>query len=64
MLSLKEALRPLYPMTVLTITSTLWALKTDALEQDPRAFLLAFGTIFSNIAVHNTLYIFYFIIIT
>ncbi|XP_032523797.2 ethanolaminephosphotransferase 1-like [Danaus plexippus] len=50
MLSLREALRPLYPMTVLTITSTLWALKTDALEQDPRAFLLAFGTIFSNIA--------------
>ncbi|CAH0717917.1 unnamed protein product, partial [Brenthis ino] len=52
MYPLMEALRPIWPMLIMTVTMTVWALKSpnDVLENNPRVFLFIFGTIFSNIA--------------
>lgn len=45
-------LRPAWSIIALTAAMTLWTLKSplEIVEYDPRAFLLLFGTLFSNIA--------------
>ncbi|XP_023937193.1 ethanolaminephosphotransferase 1 [Bicyclus anynana] len=52
MFSLTEALRPIWSMLVMTLTIAVWAIKSpnNIFELDPKAFLLVFGTMFSNIA--------------
>ncbi|KPJ18457.1 Ethanolaminephosphotransferase 1, partial [Papilio machaon] len=49
-LSLLEAVRPVWSMTSLVVVLTYWALKSEVMEHYPRAFLLLFGTLFSNTA--------------
>ncbi|XP_015191146.1 PREDICTED: ethanolaminephosphotransferase 1-like [Polistes dominula] len=46
-----EAIRPLVPLVMLFMISTLWILfsQQDILEKDPRIIYFAIGTIFSNI---------------
>ncbi|XP_014613759.1 ethanolaminephosphotransferase 1-like [Polistes fuscatus] len=46
-----EAIRPLVPLVLLFMISTLWILfsQQDILEKDPRIIYFAIGTIFSNI---------------
>ncbi|XP_026332768.1 ethanolaminephosphotransferase 1-like [Hyposmocoma kahamanoa] len=50
--SLIEVLRPTWSMLLMTSLMTFWGLQTpnNIVENDPRAFLLLFGTLFSNIA--------------
>lgn len=59
-----EALRPIWPMLIMTVGMTVWALKSpnNVLEKTPRIFLLIFGTLFSNIAV-SAILVFFFVII-
>ena len=51
--SFYEAIRPLISPTILFLSSTWWALASPhmVLERQPRVFLAAVGTTFSNIAV-------------
>lgn len=53
MLSLLEALRPLFSFLTFVVVSMLWAHKSpnNIMETDPRAVFLLTGTIFSNISV-------------
>ncbi|CAF5148099.1 unnamed protein product, partial [Rotaria sp. Silwood1] len=50
--SFYEALRPLISTAILFISSTWWALASPhmVLQKQPRIFLMAVGTTFSNIA--------------
>ncbi|XP_050673127.1 ethanolaminephosphotransferase 1-like [Leptidea sinapis] len=50
MYPLIEALRPIWPMLIMTGAMTSWASFFDIIEKDLRAFLLLFGTLFSNIS--------------
>ncbi|XP_045484263.1 ethanolaminephosphotransferase 1 [Pieris rapae] len=47
---LVDALRPLWPMLIMTSLMTTWAASSDIMMRDLRAFLMLFGTLFSNIA--------------
>ncbi|CAG4938657.1 unnamed protein product [Colias eurytheme] len=51
MYSLLDALRPIWPILIMMGTMTSWAVTSQGIiERDLRAFLLLFGTLFSNIA--------------
>lgn len=53
MRTLPEAIRPLVPLVLLFMISTLWILfsQQNVLEKDPRIIYFAIGTTFSNICV-------------
>ncbi|XP_023213896.1 ethanolaminephosphotransferase 1-like, partial [Centruroides sculpturatus] len=50
--SISESLRPLLPVTLLFILTTIWALfsPNDIINKEPRMFYWMTGTVFSNIA--------------
>ncbi|XP_067126207.1 ethanolaminephosphotransferase 1 [Centruroides vittatus] len=50
--SIRESLRPLLPVTLLFILTTIWALfsPNDIINKEPRMFYWMTGTVFSNIA--------------
>ncbi|CAF4859018.1 unnamed protein product [Pieris macdunnoughi] len=50
MYPLVDALRPIWPMLIMTCLMTSWAASSDIMLRDLRAFLMLFGTLFSNIA--------------
>lgn len=54
MRSFTEAVRPLVPVVIFLILTSIWACKTSfLLDRDPRALYFLTGTIFSNICVSN-----------
>lgn len=50
-----DAIRPLLPLAVLFMISTIWIVHSPSniIEKDPRIIFLAIGTIFSNICVRE-----------
>jgi len=51
-----EAMRPLVPVSLFFIVSTLWVVYSpaDVINVDPRCVYLVIGTVFSNICVSGT----------